>query len=1083
MSNSGRLEKYRIKTSWDAVQALYQLVDHVLPPEFDLADSFASAATLLAESKAKPTRFVSEAVREEEEQHRQLLELYNALTAILFNKAPLADTPHNQVFAETTFSTARDAMLAQFSEEKPTMIDELLQTLISQPDTIVTKRHGQTQSAFEIDLTKAFMQHLRTQLTPIERYNQLVATLIETPPPPLLDTETNADYAESILETIVTATERELAQQTPSRTRADIDTFIANTLKQGTTNGSDSVIQAALQAQLAPSLHTSLDIFNTLQMRFTYPELPNTVENNETAKKTLRTILETIANLDEFDQDKAEEFLSKLITTPDSDEAQLSTAEKAARAIVNEQLLMVMYPNYRAGERPDLYPRIIADLAAADTQVSLAEKISLLTELSALLADRPSHFPISTAAADPLYQALDKLGNFAEALAVNLIKRIYAMRFGEEEPELKVNQEPVANPPSVEEETQPTPATKASLPKDKTPSDEEDSAEKKNIVKGALKPAKDKMPLSRQHFNNSDDDEPVRPVSPNKRREKGERIRFPAAEQRAADDNAERAQFEKEQEEKERMRLANEQTENQQRIKEAQITDISTRTLIEQLRHSDQLPVDLLKPKKIDSDLVGVFDIDEKKVTLISSKQALHDRIFEYTTGLIALDNSQRAVSRALLNKQIATYQKTISLLLNLIQEACSFTKKALFADSSTRLTERFVQAGKVNRQLNFNELQAEQESLVKSVLAVRDIQTSKAVTAVLAQINQNTLKIDLVNTIMAFCEPLKSSRNTLEKNTATQLQKDGKALLKASQWNPAEFARLVNQATYLSALINKPTPEEKAAQDFLPKLAIINSNPDTTETTLLAAFKDFAETIMPAKTDQLIENFQQKINSPRMQQMKHIALLFLDNLERFYIATDGDKHAKKDLFNEYRSQIWELATTISEAPRNEPELLRLLSDFLTKTGHDITLHVDDQGILHETRSAAENERLQLLTLLVNYADSLKTLKKSLTPDQALQLTPITDAAHVYMQILFTLDKKRLPDLRAEIEKAAVGFEQSIQRVVDTAKRQTKAATPSTAGISRALGELNLLSETRKREKMLIDRQKALSAIFNPKPK
>ena len=296
--------------------------------------------------------------------------------------------------------------------------------------------------------------------------------------------------------------------------------------------------------------------------------------------------------------------------------------------------------------------------------------------------------------------------------------------------------------------------------------------------------------------------------------------------------------------------------------------------------------------------------------------------------------------------------------------------------------------------------------------------------------------------------------------------------------------------------LQNKDAEVENNLKDEFKKfvtktIEISNTNTEKSGPVFSVFKKLFGGTTKISRSDaeQFSEAFFRKINSSRLQSMRHVAMIILENLEQLHEAAASGVHANKALFNEYREKIWGIRLELTDASTNEIILKKLLEEFLEKTDHQITIQLGGRDLIHLEPSIEEDQRLRLLSSASNYLHSLNGLKGTLTSLHAPKIDPIIAEVKAGMQAVLAeklnshADKQKIVQLRAEIETKALDWEKAIDQIIQenkqTLTQQTTASTV-TATPLRAPGNSSMLEEARKRDQLVADQQKILASIFKP---
>jgi hypothetical protein len=542
----------------------------------------------------------------------------------------------------------------------------------------------------------------------------------------------------------------------------------------------------------------------------------------------------------------------------------------------------------------------------------------------------------------------------------------------------------------------------------------------------------------------------------------------------------------------------------------------------------------------------------------LNHPKAMQERMVQYAMQLLP-SNARTGAGHAILHKISTAYQNKIASLLELIQLSCSIAGKQVMADFTTALSKIFVQLTQKNLNVNFDHIITLQAAIIKQAAPYAKSSKNSRMKDMLTQLNENKTERQLIDAMETFNQDILHEGDLTERNTALALSEKTE-LLKTQKFSKENFLLHLNGAIQLANKTIVPSATETIIHKFLLSLptlyvskeeaakalanaqeklvALTDQNPsvapsDITKANLLVdeakinihkaeaagtnlrtAFKNFLKATTIANnaerrlvmTDEKIEkqaeavteNFLERLNSTRLEKMKHTTLVILENLRNIYItALENSENpanlilARKDLFDEYVGKISVINTSFSQVDESEKALTELRTELLEKTGHKIDIDMNSQGQAYIEPSPIEDQRLRLLTSMSAYLHSLNTLKKALTPTHATAVAPIHAAAQKKMQDILLLNIKhengqeKLLLLRAEIEGAAAGWQANISHIIE-ANKASIAASPA-ANIARspvqlplrAPRSLSLLEEARSKERLVAEKEKLLAGIFN----
>jgi hypothetical protein len=538
----------------------------------------------------------------------------------------------------------------------------------------------------------------------------------------------------------------------------------------------------------------------------------------------------------------------------------------------------------------------------------------------------------------------------------------------------------------------------------------------------------------------------------------------------------------------------------------------------------------------------------------ISNAQAMQERMHEYAMNFIPHRNERKKVADHMQAKMVAAFQEKISVFMELIQASCAAAGVQVMTNFNTALTQMFLQSNQRDAKISFDHLYVLQSGMVKEAMVYTKSGKTEALKKIIANMNNATIEKKLISAVGGSCQHIMLHGEANEKELATTLLKKSTDFLNAGVFNKDKFLRRMIRASTLADLCQKPTPTEKIAQDFIKLLTLLYAGKNAAleqhtlalaklasaaspqeaedaktalifteaqvqtadaevEKNLKDEFKKFFGKItklgntqkqvltpeaIAARTEEFSTNFFKKINSTRLQTMRHITMIILENLEQLHKAAAEGIHPSKALFDEYRTKIWEIRLELSDATANEITLKKLLREFLEKTDHQIAIQIGGRDLIHLEPSAAEDQRLRLLTSSSHYLHSLNVLKDTLAEQHAARIVPIIAEVKAGMQTMLALDfsrqadKQKIVQLRHEIEHTARGWESIISQIIQENKlalaqpvAEPLAIRPSTTTSTvtpplRAPGNLSMLEEARRREKLVTDRQKTLASIFKP---
>jgi hypothetical protein len=343
-----------------------------------------------------------------------------------------ADEKRTLGYLRTYFKNEHIAPKASGLETPPDeeTIEATLKLILTQPLLVDDHMRQSQQTPHEKILVKMLINTISAIKTPIDQYNSLIHHLFndDASHPLLIDTESNTVLAAGTLQTMKNAMASALQM-----TATEIDTHIANLVDNKESKlGADAkqTFNALLQEHLTASLHTSLEIYNALQVRFFYNPLENTVENNDSASKALQYLHGEIAQ-DIGSDEGAADILDRAINSPNTlRNSEAGPNDEKALTLINNHFMMANRVGHDIESRPTLYTRVINMVVAQDKTVTPDDKIKLLRDLSRFVTQRQNN---SVAALTQYFQSLDAS---LETLGKNIIKTIYALKLGDEEPEL-----------------------------------------------------------------------------------------------------------------------------------------------------------------------------------------------------------------------------------------------------------------------------------------------------------------------------------------------------------------------------------------------------------------------------------------------------------------------------------------------------------------------------------------------------------------------------------------------------------------------------------------------------------------------
>jgi hypothetical protein len=529
-------------------------------------------------------------------------------------------------------------------------------------------------------------------------------------------------------------------------------------------------------------------------------------------------------------------------------------------------------------------------------------------------------------------------------------------------------------------------------------------------------------------------------------------------------------------------------------------------------------------------------------VAIISNAQAMWERTHEYAMIFIPPQNERTKAAVHIEARIVAAFKEKIRVLMDLIQVSCAAADVQVMTHSNTELTQIFLLSNQRNVKISFDHLYVLQASIVKEATAHIKLSQNEQIKKIISDLNNATIEKKLINTIGASCLHIIKHGETNEKALATTLLKKSTAFLDTKIFNKNQYLSSITSALVLADLCRQPTPAEKSAQttvkvaqDFITVLTFIYAwknkaseqhqlalaqlassvspkeiqlartaiasaemnlqNVDIeAEDILKNEFKQFFSTItelsninknekmtlteIAANTDAFSQKFFRKINSSRLQTMRHIAMITLENLEQLHKAAAAEIHPSKALFDEYWAKIWGISLELSDATENEIKLKQLLDEFLEKTAHQIDIQVGGKDLIHFEPSTAEDQRQRLLIFASNYLHSLKVLKGTLAVQYVASIVTIIAELKTRMREILALnfkhdaDQQKIVQLRSEIEYTAAGWDITINQIIQA----NKLAQAQPVAV-RAPGHLSMFEEARR---IAADRLKTLASIFKP---
>jgi hypothetical protein len=1126
---------------------------------------------------------------------------------------------------------ALDHLQTYFENKEIEKLEQVRHFIITQPELILSKSKNGELTDIETRCTTRLSAALREENTPIHQYNKLLKLFFDHKSlPPLSDTESNYKFATDALQAITRGVTEELALIIPPISAAKVSAFIDETVSRSVITHSSanaSLINNSLHKHIALNVHKALLIYNVGQRYFLFEPLENTVENDQLAHTALQLLKQQVGD------EKLEEILAAMENNPEELEAKNASDEtKQAVDRLSTHYAQTNIITARNIDRPTFYTRHIVQMLEINKDVSRHEKMLLLKMLSSLILKRQqsiaeklaehdvntendddddfesndlANIGAMTTDLEPLLAShnaamIEYLRETADIsvaeLGINIIKQLYALHLGAEEPEFTFNATP-PEPVVEEEKVDSVVATaKATTP---TTSEPDDNDEEENQKKYPRQP-KSVIPTTRTLTSESDDEfdtDEARQEDSSPLRGKGERIsladeiRQTIEANRSANEIARRKERETEQQrESERLALTLEQQRNEEE-QQKNADEQERLSFAAQLRNTDAMPAGYLsKPRKFNSlmddmeeaetktqdihpsasSVLSAPDEDQEEekqefafvrrvydtapnLATISNSQAMLERMHEYAMNFIPPRNERKKVADHIQTKMVAAFQEKISLLMELISASCAAAGVQVMKNFNTALTQMFVMSNQREAKISFDHLYVLQTGMLKEASAYTKSSNNENIKKMIANLNEATIEKKLISAVGGSCQHIMLHGEGNEKELAKTLLKKSTDFLKASAFNKDKFLGRMIRASELADLCQKPTPTEKIAQDFIKLLTLLYAGKNEalaqnqlavarlasaaspeeadaaklellfTEANLQTAdaeveqnlkdeFKKFfgkmtklgntnqKQTLTPeaitARTEEFTANFFKKINSSRLQTMRHITMIILENLEQLHEAAASDVHQSKGLFDEYRGKIWGIRLDLSDATVNEIELKRLLGEFLEKTDHQIAIQIGGRDLIHLEPSAAEDQRLRLLTSGSHYLQSLTALKDRLAEQYAPRIVPIIAELKAAMQTMLALDfshqadKQKIVQLRSELEHIAAGWESNISQIIQENKRAlvqpiggVSAARPSTttSAVTPPLsgpGNLSILEEARRKEQALADRQKTLASIF-----